>query len=547
MKNRYWGLLVLNVLLIMLTGCANGISISEKMSKAEETSETEGASVLWVVTEQSTSDGMNYQAEAAAESFGEAHEGMTVRIDILPTDAEEREIYLKQLRTQIMAGKGPDVYLLPTGGVLTLDAPSRVSSMCGTTQMEVEPLFQDVTQAMYNGMFADISGCYDEDRALNTDALQIDVMEAGVIDGCRYVLPLRYTMPILLTDPSNYEETGISQELIDSGLSALVEYALETDDTMMAMGLRMPDDMTLLTGLFDYEKGEMVITTREIADYMGLYQRWYAAEYAAAEQFTADHLEQLRIDLDEMFHHSIEDPLAATMTTVTLDSFNSIEDYADFFFHWSLEGFPLYADSLPGALEQAGISSVLEKELEAHPLRSVDGKVIAEITYYGAVGSGCKDIALAYDFLRIFLTEDYQWDQIRPRNDLTNIDVFDLPKEVQADGFVEDSWPVRVKGSTQYLWNTLQYQLFAYGDGLYNMQQRRRPLRSKELVLTDADLPVLEEAIDEVRFPVYQPYEESLRYALTLLNNADGTPSDVDIEGLAKEVYRYLWWHLAEG
>lgn len=547
MKNRYWGLLVLNVLLIMLTGCANGISISEEMSKAEETSETEGASVLWVVTEQSTSDGMNYQAEAAAESFGEAHEGMTVRIDILPTDAEEREIYLKQLRTQIMAGKGPDVYLLPTGGVLTLDAPSRVSSMCGTTQMEVEPLFQDVTQAMYNGMFADISGCYDEDRALNTDALQIDVMEAGVIDGCRYVLPLRYTMPILLTDPSNYEETGISQELIDSGLSALVEYALETDDTMMATGLRMPDDMTLLTGLFDYEKGEMVITTREIADYMGLYQRWYAAEYAAAEQFTADHLEQLRIDLDEMFHHSIEDPLAATMTTVTLDSFNSIEDYADFFFHWSLEGFPLYADSLPGALEQAGMSSVLEKELEAHPLRSVDGKVTAEITYYGAVGSGCKDIALAYDFLRIFLTEAYQWDQIRPRNDLTNIDVFDLPKEVQADGFVEDSWPVRVKGSTPYLWNTLQYQLFAYGDGLYNMQQRRRPLRSKELVLTDADLPVLETAIDEVRFPVYQPYEETLRYALTLLNNEDGTPAEADIDALAEKVYQYLWWHLAEG
>ena len=507
----------------------------------------EDPAVLWVVTEQTVSDGMNYQAQKAAESFEEAHEGITVRIDILPTDPQEREICLKQLRAQIMAGKGPDVYLLPTGTVLTTDSPTSSSQIRYLMETEIDPLFQDVTQAMYSGVFQDISSWYDGDADLNTGGLQTDVMNAGVLEGCRYVLPLRYTMPVLLTDLSTAADSGISQERIDSGIGELAKLALNSGDSMMAAGLQMPDDTSRLGQLFDYEKGEMLVTEQDIADYMRLYQAWYAMADAPAKQLITDCLEELRALLDEALHYSFDDVLAELNVTVSLDSFNDAMDYVSYGYHWSLDGFPLFSDSLVGVLYQSALGKVLEKDLAAQPLRGMDGSVTAEITYFGAVGSSCETPELAYAYLREFLTEAYQWDLVRPRASRTNIDYWNLPQELQTDGFVENSWPVRAKGAAPYLWDTFQYQLFYDNRGIGATTKRQRTLKAKSLTVTDEDLSILDVPIDFVGFPIVQPYEESLSWALAQLNGADGTPTDVDIDGLAGQVYRYLWWHLAEG
>ena len=65
--------------------------------------------------------------------------------------------------------------------------------------------------------------------------------------------------------------------------------------------------------------------------------------------------------------------------------------------------------------------------------------------------------------------------------------------------------------------------------------------------MTDEDLPVLSRSIDEVRFPIYLSGERALSGVLARLNQEDGTPTDVDIDELAGEVWQNLWWHLAEG
>ena len=111
---------------------------------------------LWVVTEVSCSDGMNYQAEMIARRMEQANPGLTVELEILPTDPQEREARLTQLRTIIMSGAGPDVYLLPTGGTLTTDYVNEYHHRV-TQTTQVEPLFLDVTQAMRSGQFLDIS------------------------------------------------------------------------------------------------------------------------------------------------------------------------------------------------------------------------------------------------------------------------------------------------------------------------------------------------------------------------------------------------------
>lgn len=506
---------------------------------------------LWVVTEISKTDGMNNQAEMIAKQFEEEHENVTVELEILPTEEEERQRYLKQLQTKIMAGKGPDIYLLPTGNMLTTDLPSNASQKRETLEYSIDPLFRDVTQAMYNGIFADISQYYDHDTELGTEALNQDVMNAGVIEGERYVLPIRYDMPVLLTASSVNESTGLGQTLINDGIKALVETALDKQDVKMAIGLRMPADTSLLPTLFDYKKGKILICEQDIADYMRLYQSWYEMAAIPSQNLVTEFEENYYRTLaesDEVPGLTEEQIREMFAIDFSLESYVSLMDHINFGTHWSENGFPLYSCSLSGALYQAAISKVTEKELKAQPLRTMDGSVVAEITYYGAVGAGSQNPELAYSFLREFLTEEYQWDILRPQTDRSEDTLFNLANEIQNEGLVEDSWPVRTKGATQYLWKNLQYQLYEdYNSFFAESRKLHKSLKGKNTVLTDQDMPILNYAIDEVRFPINQEYEETLEYALSLLNNEDGTPTDVDIDELAKSVYKNLWWYLAEG
>ena len=90
---------------ILLAGC---------QKEPEQTeAPTEGDITLWIVTEESPSSGMNAQIRSTARVFQEKHEGVKINLEILPKKKADRELRLEQLRTQIMAGGGPDGFLLP--------------------------------------------------------------------------------------------------------------------------------------------------------------------------------------------------------------------------------------------------------------------------------------------------------------------------------------------------------------------------------------------------------------------------------------------------
>ena len=534
LRRTRW-LLLLLCLSFLLSGCA---------SRQEEAATPK---TLWVVTETTVDDSFNYQAQQAIADFEQLHPDITVQLDILPLEDDEREIRLKQLRAQIMAGKGPDVYLLPTSPVLTTSIPYYSTSWKFVTT-EVEPLFRDVTQAMHSGMFADVSSYYDADAALNAEGLHPDVMNAGVIGSARYVLPLRYTMPVLLTKEEKNAEAGIDQAMIDSGIAALIQHALDTDNLMLGAGIRWPDDLTMLPQVFDYEKGEMLVTPQQLAAYLRLYQQWRATGGEAGRQFLERRTEEVRVLLDAAWPDHPGEIFTFLNLSFTWDDFNAHIGYGRYFCHWSLEPLAVFSHDLPGALEQTAISYVLKTDdLQVHPLRNIAGESVAEVVYWCAVGSSCSDPATAYDYVRLFLTEEYQHDGVRPKTDRSNEDLWNPAREQQVPGLIEDSWPVRVKGSPEPLWKNLQYQLKSDGSGITGSKQLTRRFKNKQLIITDEDMPILFQSIDAVHFPICQTDEESLAHALTLLNDEDGTPTDVDVDALAQEVYQYLWWHLAEG
>ena len=540
------GLVLLLCSAFFSTLCAGCSDVSTSIQKD---------TVLWVVTEASCSDGMNLQAEMIAERMEKEHPGLTVRLDILPTDPQKREITLKQLRTKIMAGNGPDVFLLPTGNTITTDYATANRHARGTTQTQLEPLFQDVVQAMRGGLFRDIQPFYLADATLDKQPLKTEVMEAGVINGRRYVLPLRFDIPIVYTDRELWDSRGLNMDSLDTGFQPMFDSLLDTADN--AAGLFLPDDMSLLPEPFDYENEQVAVSVNRITDYLRIYQAWKSISPAAAQRL-ADAWAQNWMDIiDEKMRSlfEVQPELREKIYLVTLDiaDFNDIENYICFDANWSAAGLPVYICSLAGSLESAAVAKLAQtvdgsmRSLEMYPLRTMDGNISASVTYYGAVGAGSENSELAYAFLRQFLCEEFQWDIYRPRSK-KSILVSGTPSEpeVQVRGQVENSWPVRTVGSVPYLWDTVQYQVKGVA---YSFREASSHIsrQFQAMELTDADIPALSWDIDEVRFPVTISGTDSLEYALSQLNEPDGTPTDADIDALAQQVYQGLWWHLAGG
>lgn len=492
---------------------------------------------LWVVTEKSTTDGMNYQAESIAQEMESQWEGLTVELEILPTEEPERSIRLKQLRTQIMAGNGPDVYLLPTGSSLKLDDSDGVRSL------SVEPLFPDVTQAMYDGVFRDIQSDYEADETLGKEALNQAVMDAGCLLGARYVLPLRFDLPLVVTA----ETSSLTEEIQTGGLAALVRAALEEREPLAAYALELPRDLRLLPQALDYQAGRVLLTEQELADYMELYQAWNAL---AVEQGEAIYERMEGMIQDLAIYEYAPSWYDALLDSLNPSSFHDLRLYISYGADWLDFGFPFSVGHLGDAMDIAAIGKAQGISLKMMPLPCVDGHIAASVTYYGAVGVSSRHPELAYEFLRQFLLEPFQWETYRPRADKDKTGAQPLQPDPQSDGLVEQSWPVRVIGSVSPLWDNRRYQVAELGNrGIFTdaSTKRERIIKGQDFLLTDADIPLLTWPLDEVRFPIYLEGSRSLENMLGLLNEPDGTPTDAQIDKLSQQVWQGLWWHLAEG
>ncbi len=512
--------------------------------------------VLWVLTEQSKTDGMNLQAQMAAQTFQQDHPQMQVRLEILPPQGENRRDRLKQLRSQIMAGGGPDVYLLPAGEALLLNCDESWRLESGPHYPEIEPLFPDVSQAIQNRLFYDIADFYQADTDLGQEALQPDIMAAGCRGDQRFVLPLRFDMPVLLTDPACWEQWGISAAFFQQSALELAESAVKMENPRMAMGLSAPTDFQWLGRPIDYAAGTLLISPEEIGRYLSLYQQWRQRTVQPMEELLEQAYQQT-IETEIQYYQSRnpektreeviqENPQWEMVFRRNLADFNELQSYIYSNWLWNLAGFPIFQSILTESMHSARIFQGMGWTLEMYPLRTVRGETTATITYWGAVGGGSKCPELAYEYLRSFLTEYYQWDIYRPRVKKEG-PFWEWPPEPQTQGMVENSWPVRVKGSVPLLWDNMLYQYQGAGGTDGGAPGRMKAVKRPGLPMTDAQVPVLAMPIDQVVFPIHLPQEKSLAHVLEQLNHPDGTPTDADIDALAQEVWQNLWWHMAEG
>ena len=459
-KSTVFLLFVLVLTLFLLSSCSHNTHTEER--------------TLWIVTEESVADGMNWQAKNSIKDFEKANPDVKVELEILPNEkehAQEREIRLKKIRSDILAGQGPDIYLLPNSTFAS------------------NPLFEDVQQSMYNGVFADISAYYDADDGLGKEELVTEVMDGGVVDGARYVLPLYYTFPVLYTERQLMTSLGLDLEASSSNIYSLLGALTSAYDTKWnwaPSAAGYSGYAPYLPQMIDYASGKVLVGEEEFSNFLSSCCSLYS------------------------------DALVSGFGMSTYINTGRVFE----------EENPIYMGWAQNAAAFSAISKVSNQDLVAIPIRAADGDLVACVTYYGAVGNGCSDPELAYQLLREFLTEDVQFEKER-------LSQSKFTAQTAASGL-----PVRSRGNVSDLWKVQQKIYKNFGS---EAEETRRKRALMAVALEQTDVPVLDVRIDRVHFA------NSFDQRIMTFAVGDILREQADVDTVVRELILQLQMHAAEG
>lgn len=433
-----------------------------------------GPETLWVVMEKTTADGMNGEARRIAAEFAAAYPGLTVDLEILPAEKEERAQAFASLREKMVAGEGPDVFLLPTRNVLTLDEPQQY------TYQYIEPLFSNVDMAMRHGEFADLSPYWGS----GPEGLNETVMNAGKVGDQRYVIPLRYNLPVIYSFDQEVFGAGMRPEDFDQPIEKIMEMAIASGNPYLACGAEYRS-LNGLGQLLDYDAGKVLITREELINYLRLFQ-----------------------ELEEV----IGEELGHRNRPWLMEYTSGMMDF-----------YPAKLAQLDGALTFAAISQIENKPLSMHPVLDRKGEITASVSYYGAAGKNCRNPQLAAEFLKCFLTEDSQFEAYRGADG----------KPVYP-GLLEQSFPVRSSGAVPALWESLKRRdLKTVGpEGMEPLKNLQALTLSQEAV-TAANVP-----LDHVIFGLKEGSTFNSYWYLLSSSNPDR--DSVDLMDLADTILEAL-------
>ena len=180
----------------------------------------------------------------------------------LTADQEERSNRIDQLQTEMMAGQGPDIFILPCDDGFGFNETR---------------LIENVEKGMVTGLFADLSQLYDQDETLEKDLLLEKVMDAGMMDGKRYILPLRYQYPIILALEDELQGAGLEiSELAQNSETFLSTVIAQEGNAWHVSGANVfaANLSNVFPSICDYNTGEVYLDeetlTATLSQYMEL-------------------------------------------------------------------------------------------------------------------------------------------------------------------------------------------------------------------------------------------------------------------------------------
>lgn len=402
MTRKILAVILTAALIMVICGCSN---VSPQPDNILSSETDDGSAVLHVLINapsMHTLDSMGTktysiydEVRRVAREYNKSHVDVSVEIESLPADSEERELRTRQLRAEILGGDGPDVYIMTDWP--PIDQVTGINHFLTSIPAD-DTVFHDVAMSMRNGLFLDISQYYDADDGLDSEGLVSSIMDGGKIGDARYILPLRYTCPAVCAVGPALTSSEIDIDAMRASVGGFYGELLAKGNQTLAKNAARPGfpyPFFAFSDLFDYDKQNVTLSAEEVADYMRDFQSLVVLAQNTGSIGTPSALSE-------------EDPLI----------FGSLEQVI----------------GLVTGAESKGIKA------EAFPLRSTDGELIAYVKTWGAVGVGCEHPQAAYDFLREFLSEESQW-------------------ETERNGMMDfvDGCPVRPKAAGSEVVNELQW------------------------------------------------------------------------------------------
>lgn len=196
------------ILAVLLCGC---LLAATAACREGESQKSKGASSLRVVVDVDFGSTITApRCKVALEKYQEA-DGKTksfetviaelggpknISIEFAPPQGEERSDYLKKLRTEIMSGMGPDVYICFAGPNYVFDLSHAASE--GISGAWEDPIFRFPQQALERQTFLRLDKYMENSRFTDWSALPSVILDGGKYEGGQYVLPMTYTLPLTL-------------------------------------------------------------------------------------------------------------------------------------------------------------------------------------------------------------------------------------------------------------------------------------------------------------------------------------------------------------
>lgn len=336
-----------------LTACAPGDAEPTPIEVPPPVEQTNEGLNIWY-----TDYGMMVKyLDAAVTQYNQLHPDNPVTADkyFADSSSESNDEATQQMLTEVMAGSGPDLIFFDVGNM-------------------------DIEKMVRRGVFADLEPYFEADN-FDWSGYNQAVMDAGVWDGQRLVIPLQYNFPMLYTSQTALDETGFSIENCDTfgGLLDEIE-AMQADPSQK----------------------------REV--FRAKYTFYNFAQYAGIPYVDYDR-QKADLSSPELKRGAeIYNNLGGLELGVLDDGISGAADIRDGKALWICP-FP----PVDGFYTGPEVINTFD-ELVMMPIRDVSGGIQAQITWAVAVRNNSPNLQNAYEFIKYLLSEefhtetlDYRW------------------------------------------------------------------------------------------------------------------------------------------
>ena len=290
--------------------------------------------------------GTNSLISGPLYEFKQSHPDVEVITDFLPMTVEDPtgDSFYTRISAEIMSGSGPDIILISNSGM-------------------------NAGKMMRSGIFADLNEFIEQDLDFDLSKYNGKILEAGQVEGKQYIMPLTYTIPLVLTTQELLDKTGFDISTADN-YNAFLEECLKYKQANIPGAPELSLDYYMrpyLADAVDYDTGEVKINTPENRETIRLNYE------AVASLSDAEGYGRGGFYAQKIFENKAVFPQATQPASLYMISYRALKGTAT----------PVMA-----------------------AVRDAEGRLMAEIHEYAMINANSPNQENAYAFLKLLMSDE---------------------------------------------------------------------------------------------------------------------------------------------